>query len=247
MTLAISATFDDDTGSVELTLTGATAVAGEWTVTRTDANGSATVRVYADLDLTNPTVISDYECALAGSLAYTATAGVETASTSLSVESTHAWLGFPIYPNYNIPLVLGSDFEKAYAPALTVHAPLDRDDPVVIDGRFGFAAGRLSILVDDDVEANAIVAAYRRVRTAHLRAGTRSVYHKARALGIAGAAARSAQCIVRGEYIEVARPIGDLVGSLGWTFGDTTALGVTFASVADVFPTFADRTAGPAS
>lgn len=247
MTLAIDATFHEANGTVELTIDGATADAGDWTLIRTDVNGTVSVRVYADLDLTDPLTVTDHECALAGPITYTVTADAETATASVTPVTTRTWLSFPIYPNYNIALLLGAAFEALYAPAHTVHEPLDRDDPVVVDGVFGLSAGRFEILTDTQADAAAIVAAYRRIRLAQLRVGAtgQSLYHKVRGLGIVSVG-RSAQRIVRGEFIEVGRPAGALVGTLGWTYGDTTALGLTYATAGEVFPTYADRTAGPA-
>lgn len=245
MALGITATFVDATGTAQITITGETADAGDWVVLRTDRFGTAQVRTQAGLDLTAPTVLADSEVALSGPVTYTVTVGASSESASLTPVSSHAWLGFPLQPNYNVQLpAVGSDFEQTYTPADEVLQPFDSDVPVIITGKFGMRAGRFSILVDDDDAANAIVAAYRRIRVAHLRTANQSLYHVASEYTIAPASPRAAQRIVRGRYTERQSPIGDLLGTLGWTYALTTALGNTYAEIPAVFPTYADRSTG---
>lgn len=246
MTLTLSATFDPVTAAVELDAASSVDHAyGDYTLTRTDARGTATVRTLNGYGFTSGhLLVTDGECALGGLVTYQITAGAETATDSVTPEGANEWLTFPLYPNLSRELGPVGSFETRYEPRDTWHEVIDRDDAVPTFGPFGQRAGTFQILCDTYADAIDIIEAYRKIRIAYLRIpepAAASMYH---AIERATIRKVGTAWLLEGTYREMARPAGDLIGTLGWTFDDITALGQTFDELLVTFPTFNDMTAG---
>lgn len=248
MALDITCNFDEATGSVNIIATSDTDhSAGDYVLTRTDASGTATVRTQAGLGFSGgQLILNDAECALGGLVTYQITAGAETATDSLTPATEQAWLTFPIFPQLSVRLPLVGGYEGAYEPRDQWFTVIDRADPVPVLGPFGLRTGRMNVLAASYEEALDIIAAYRRVRVAYLRLPAptaASMYHVAERLTVRRYRSTK-NWLVEGIFREVARPAGDLLGTLGWTFDDITALGQTFDELAVTFPTFNEMTVG---
>lgn len=248
MSLTITATFDEPTGSVDLVATsGVDHAAGDYVLTRTDARGTATVRTQAGLGFSGgQLILNDAECALGGLVTYQITAASETATDSLTPETDREWLTFPIFPQLSIEAPKVGGYETSWEPRDVWFDVLDRDDRVPVFGQFGIRQGHFSFLAPDYDTALAVVAAYKRIRVAYLRLPdppAASMYHTVERLTVRRFRS-TASWLIEGLYREVARPSGDLLGTLGWTFDDITALGQSFDELSVTFPTFNDMTAG---
>lgn len=251
MTLALTATFDEPTGTVALQATSDTDhTYGNWGIVRSDANGSATVRTQEDLDFSSGELnVIDNEPALAGLVAYTIVAGGETASASIDAHTARTWLKFPIMPHLSIELAaLSANYDGSYSPTDNVYQPLDRDDPIIVFGAFGMRSGSFEVLCNDYETALAIVNAYRATRVAMLQVpapAQASMYHAVSRVSLRPFAPRTTRWLVTGEYLEVARPVGPVLGTLGWSYTDVATDYTTYLDVIAAFDTYNDLTVGP--
>jgi len=250
---SLTLTYQPDVGAVRLSVdhTGSNIVS----LSRTDANGTAAVRLLAgELPLTGDAILFDYEAALSGVVTYTATDALGTVATSSIIMAANAaWLTVPIHPQFSQSLDLVTGYGAARESRSNVHEVLDRRDPVVTVRPLGSRRGALQLFALDYPTAAALAGVYDRGHVVHLRQPWHQgldLYHHVPAGGrvaIDAADRDMRRWLVTVDYVEVGRPLGDRRGTAGWTFADTTALGVTFDSVREVFPTFADRTIGALS
>lgn len=262
--ISLTATFDTDLDIVTLDAViedgSPTPVNHAWSITRTDALGTATVRTvdgqaFSEDSGTYTLTITDHECALAGLVTYTLTATDEgdntwTAEDSLTPSTTRSWLTFPLLPQYSLELPYVGGYEASWQPAGDVLDILDRDDPIPLPGPFGLRRGPFSILVPDFATGIAIVSAYSRLKRAQLRVPDpvrASMYHVVTGVTLRRHAAQTDEWVVSGTYREVASPAGYRMGTLGWSYEDVTALAIPYADLEGTFPTYADLKNGPAS
>lgn len=251
MSLTLTAVFDEPTGTVELQATSDTDHAyGAWDIVRSDANGSATVRTQEGLGFSSGVLnVIDNEPALAGLVSYTIVAAAETAAASIMASTVRTWLKYPIKPHLSIEIgTLSATYEGAYTPEDNVFTPLDRDDPIIVFGAFGLRSGRFEVLCDTYEQALTIVNAYKATRVALLQAPAPSqvsMYHAVRRLALRPFAPLSTRWVISGEYIEVARPVGPVLGTLGWAYTDVAADYTTYLDLIVAFDTYNDVTVGP--
>lgn len=258
----LDATWNEPTGTVTLAVTvidGSPMAAHSWSLVRSDVLGSADVRVQDGQDLSGDgitgtylMVVTDHECALAGLVTYTLRVEDETmnvgyAEASVTPDTARRWLTFPVLPQYSLELPPVGGVEIDHEPRDRYFEPIDRDEFLPVYGAFGSRRGRLGILAPDFDTAVEIVNAYKRIRTALLRlpdpAGA-SMYHSLARINLRKYTDRAHEWLISGEYRQVPRPSGPLLGTLGWSYADTTALGETYSASAVTFPTYVDRTLG---
>lgn len=232
-----------------------------WSLVRTDANGTRTVRLPDGYTLigdsgsgTYSLNVTDHELALSGLVTYTFVVEGETGgpwerTASFTPSTERKWLTFPILPQYSLELPEVGDYGTAWEPRDTILDIIDRDDPLPVFGRFGLRSGTFSILAPDYAAGLAIVTAYKRIRIAMLRVpdpAAVTMYHTVTNLSMRRHAPQAAEWVVEGDYREVASPTGPQMGTLGWAWEDVTALGLTWDELRLTYDTWADLTLGPA-
>lgn len=243
----ITATPQPATASVALTITPTATVTQ---VLRTDANGIAPVRTQAGvLPTAGSFAVVDYEAALTGTVNYTvvSTAG---ASTSTALELTgDAWLTVPTAPAYSqrLDLVTGATLGRTALSA--VHHVIDRPDPVVTIGPLGLRAGTLELWCPTYEAARALEAVYASGEIVQLRQDVpgMDMYHVATDTSAAPASELTTprRWLLAVTFVEVAYPIGNQIGTLGWSIDDVTAAHPTVAALALAYPTVNALTIGP--
>jgi len=230
------------TGRVQLRLTGAGTVTR---IDRADGNGTTNVRTlpgvlpwtYAGSDL----LIDDYEAGN-GLVSYTAGAGV-TASCTLELENP--WLFTPLQPAYSAAVKALTGYSARRASRSSVIEPLGRPDAIVISRAMGQRSGALTAYAGSYAEAAAMLDACDRGEILMLRQAEHTgmdMYFTAREAGIEVLTADAGNTLfgVSLEYLEVARPGGDLAGALGWTFAAAALSAPDFATITRRYATFED-------
>lgn len=225
------------------------APAGPVTITRSDVNGSNPVRLYAGQEpIAGDLTVTDYEVALAGTVTYSVTdsAGTITAQTTTSLGIAVPWLGVPVLPGFNAPLLLVVDYTATRASSTTLHTVVGRADRVAVIGRLLGREGRFRLRAVDHAHAQALVDLYNRGEVVQLRQPNHDrldLMHVATGVTYVHDPEHK-MWWVDVDYTEVAAPVGPLLGSLGWTFEDVAVYG-TFDAVRRDFATFADLLVGP--
>lgn len=253
MALTISLTPQPDQAGVlvQVTADDGEVLAG---LTRTDPNGTASVRLLADQDLsTGVLTVTDYEAALTGALSYTVTASTgetATALTTLDGLVARPYITVPVMPAYSVPLTLVLAYADDSASQTSVHRVVGRDDPVLTIGVLQLPTGVLELFALTYADAVAIRAAYRRGVVVMLRQPDhpgQDMYHVAERVRIEAdptpTVPRRWRVIV--DFVATSRPLGPLQGTLGWSFDDVTAAYPDFNAVRDSFESFAALAAGP--
>lgn len=250
MSLTLSATFDEPTGTVALQATSDTDwTYGNYAIVRADANGTATVRTQEDLDFSGGELnVIDSEPALSGWVSYTIVAGAESATDGMLVSTARTWLKFPLMPHLSIELApLTANYEGTYTPTDRVFNALDREDPIIVFGTFGMRSGSFEIICDSYGDALAIVNAYRVTRVSLLQnpaPAEASMYHAVSELRIEPFAAGTSKWALTGRYTEVSPPVGPVLGTLGWDYNDVGTGYSTFTALVAAFDSFNDLTVG---
>lgn len=250
MSLTLTATFDEATGTVYLNATsGVDHTYGNYTLVRNDATGSAVVRTQEDLDFSSGELdVIDNEPALSGLVTYTMVAAGETAVASIIATTARTWLKFPIMPHLSVELTaLSASYEGSLNPSDEVFTPLDRDDPIIVFGAFGTRSGRFEVRCDSYADAMDIIEAYRMTRIALLQVpdpAQASMYHTVRNISLRLLAPRTTQWVVAGQYLETGRPSGPVLGTLGWSYTDVAATYASYDVLQATYATYSDLTIG---
>lgn len=223
-------------------------------VMRTDANGTAPVRVQdGQLPSTTSVVVEDNEAATAGEITYRAVVTDGPAATSTTtLPNTDPWLTVPLLPPYSIPVAQVSGYDEARSSHTTVHEPIGRRLPLPTLGVLSGRRGRLELWAADYPAALAIVHVYSLGETVMLRQADHvglDLYHVVDAGQItvtphAGTDTRR-RWAVTVPYIEVDVPTGPASGTLGWSIDDVLAAHATVAEVAEVYDSVDALTVGP--
>lgn len=211
------------------------------TLTRTDANGTAPVRLReGQQPIAGVMTATDYEAALTGLVRYDLTDGdgvTVTASTELAVAVP--WLGVPVLPQLGEQLEFVTDYRHERASAGTVHEVLDADAPVPALAPLGTRAGQLVLTAQDFPTALAVQAVYDAGQVAHLRQADHpgmDLYHVAESVSVAPERSRWAVTV---RFREVPAPLAPLQGGLGTTYAQLA--GQTYATTRQQYPTYLDR------
>lgn len=222
---------------------------GAVTISRTDINGTGTVRLYAGQEpISGDLTATDYEPALNGTITYSVTdaSGAITSQTMTSLGVIVPWLGVPVLPGFNTPLLLVLDYTASRGTTTTLHTIVDRADQVAVIGRLLGRVGRFRVRALNHGHAQAIVDLYNRGEIVQLRQPDHDrldLTHVATRVEYVHDPERR-EWWVDIDYTEIAAPVGPLLGSLGWTFEDVAVYG-TFDAVRRDFATFADLLVGP--
>jgi hypothetical protein len=251
-----AATVNPAEASVYLEVTGAPA--GAVVITRTDANGTTSVRLREDQEpIAGYLLVQDYEAALVGSVAYElvdSAAAVFTDSVDLGMTGIAPRVHVVQLPSVNALPRFVSGYDASRSSSTVVHWPVDRGDPVVIVKPARTREGTLTCHADSYADAAAMMGAIVPGRLLMLRQGDHP------GLDMYFAVVRSdVQPVemvsdngtdvwvwsVVAQFVEVKSPPVPLLGEAGWTFEDVTAGYADFAAVRSAFDDFAALTIGP--
>lgn len=220
-------------------------------INRTDANGTAPVRLRAGV-LPQPAVVAltvdDYEAA-AGMVTYTLT-GQTTggAAASATVPGTMTldspWLGMPIMQTFSQRIESVLTYGADIGGRSGIVEPPGRNDPIVILRRMGLRRGQMQLWAGAHANVASIRGALGRGEIMMLRqpehAGMDMYFVADRAsVDTLTAAAAGTKFAVTVSYIEVARPYGFLASAPGWDFEQLATAYPDFLSVASAYPDFA--------
>jgi hypothetical protein len=185
-------------------------------------------------------IVSDFEAA-SGTVSYTA--GEDTEVTTWDIGNP--WLFVPVMPAYSVRIQALLDYSAGGQSLGTIHELLGREDPVAVLRGMSTRRGSIKLYCGTFAEATTVVEATRRGEVLMLRQPEHQgmdMYFTATSYGIPTLETRGAESVFGVEigYVQLARPIGDLSGSLGWTFDALAAAYPTFATVAKKYATFQD-------
>jgi hypothetical protein len=241
----LTATADYATGSIRLQLTGAGTVTR---IERADGNGTTPVRTlpgvlpwtYGTADL----YIDDYEPA-AGAVHYTAFTDTTPATASLQYDLPQPWLFVPLQPAYSAMLETVTNYSASRGSRSSVHEAINRPDPIVITRRMSLRRGQLAAFAGDYQQAAAILEACDRGEILMLRQPEHSgmdMYFIAEKTAVNVTQADGARTLwsVSIDYVEVARPLSNLAGALGWTFAALALSAPDFSTLTRRYSTFED-------
>lgn len=242
-------------GTASVTLSVTAAPAGPVTLTRTDTNGTAPVRLRTgQAPIAGAMVVQDNEPALTGPITYQV---VDSAGVTTSVSTTLGITGARV-SSVQLPSLAAvpeqvTGYDSAASSATVVHWPVDRGDPVVICRPARTREGTLTLFASTSAAA--------RVMAGVLSPGRMLMLRQSDHPGLdmyfvpTDRDAEPVQLMAGGRwvwsvsvrYVEVKAPAVPLLGNAGWTFADLTARYATFSAVRASFPDFAALTVGPAS
>jgi hypothetical protein len=235
------------TVSVVLTVTPTGTVTS---IMRTDANGTNPVRTQAGLLPTaSPFVVTDNEATLTGPILYTVQDGGAGASvtTALNVDG-QVWLTVPVAPGKSLQVELNTNAQTTRASLSTVHEVIDRADPIVTLAPLKLRTGTLELWCSTYEQGRALEQLYDRGDVVQLRQDVPGLdmYHVTTQTSLTPASDTSPRRWFLGvDFQEVAYPLGNQVGTLGWDFNDVAAAYSTFTAVQVTYATFNDLTIGP--
>lgn len=222
-------------------------------LTRTDANGTALVRLAAgQRPIGGALTIVDQEASTAGLVRYDVTDAAGNLTTASLARSTWqpATLLVPAMPGQRVQLeqVTGLDHRRESASVVTndISAPM----PAVAGGRLRGRVGRIVAWCSSyqrarEVEQLADLGQPLMLRQSDLPGADRY-------LAVTGVDTRLDELIEGGQvwavsidHVEVDRPAGPLLGAAGWTYAASSSRYATYAELSGAFPTYADLIVGP--
>jgi hypothetical protein len=243
MATAIVVTPQPVTASVLVQITGAPA--GAVVITRTDANGTGTVRLLTgQVPIGGALTVTDYEPALVGTLTYDVVDSAlttHTASTTLEGLVTRPQIGGVQQPGLEFDPELITGYDGSREGTSSVLRILGRPDPVVVLSPTRTREGTLEVWCRDYADAHDYELVLAQARILLLRQPTHpglDMYFLAQTVDVQPlqATAEGWRWRVSCRYIEVRNPALPLLGASGWTFDDVAA----YSSFAAVRSTFAD-------
>jgi hypothetical protein len=203
-------------------------------ITRSDANGNAAVRVPAGtFPRSTPVTLTDWEAALGTNVTYTVTG----AAASLTLPSQSPWLVAPLRPSYSQAVEMVTDYGAARASLGTVHQVVDRPDPLVALGRLATRSGSLGVWIPTHEAGRSIesmidlsgVVLYKQ----HQHAGM-DMYFTVTGTDLTPDQDEGWKLSI--GYQEITRPTSP-INANAWTFGNVST---SFASFANVTSNYAD-------
>ena len=250
MVLALNATADNDLAAVLLEVTGA--AAGPVVITRSDHNGTLTVRLADGQEpISGGLTVRDFEVALFGVATYTVTdSAAATASDTATMAVASPVLMAAVLPTARQSLVAVTDYDSARDGAAMVLDVKDRPDPLIITSPLRLRAGSLSVwtgtyedaLAVEDTAASGEVLLFRQPTYIGM-----DMYFTPLSLSVKPIAMETtpARWEVTVTFKEGAPPDGPLLSAAGWNYDAHTATGMTYAQSLIAFPTYNDRVIGP--
>jgi hypothetical protein len=243
----IVATPQPATASITLTITPTASVTG---IVRTDANGTHPVRVQAgQLPSSAPFVVTDNEAALVGPVSYIVQAGAAGASVSTALNvHDQVWLTIPVAPAHSQLVDLNTNATTTRESLATVHDVIDRADPIVTLGPLKLRGGSLQLWCATYMDGRELEALYDTGQVVLLRQDVPGLdmYHVTTGTALAPANdSAPRRWFLDVAFREVAWPLGNQVGTLGWKFSDVTSSYSTFTTLMVEYATFNDLQIGP--
>jgi hypothetical protein len=217
-------------------------------VTRTDSNGTRDVRTMTGV-LPHPAasgvlLLEDYEAAQ-GPATYTVTTADESLGDTIVMTLASPWLGTPEAPQFSAQVRSVMTYGAGTDTLSTVHEPEGRYDPIVIVRGASSRRGTMTVEGGTYAETLNLLRLCQRGQTMLLRQLDHpgmDMYFVPMHTDIVTvmAAGKASGFDLSVQYIEVARPKGNLSGALGWTFEALTLSGMSFADVFETYDSFGD-------
>lgn len=229
--------------------------AGEYvsSIYRTDVNGTAQVRTLLGVlpsdpdDLVN---VYDQEAALAGEVSYEITSSVTVYTVAATMEGAQPWLTVVLDPKQAsaVPLVL--NYNGGRQASSTVHEIVGRTDPLVTLGVLRTRQGMLEFWCPDHATVRTLERLYAKNMVMLLREPLHpgmDLYHVPTGTDISPLSieGRLTRWGLRVNYIEVKRPSGNVLGTLGWDYDDVAASYPDYASLLAVYEDYEGLEIGP--
>lgn len=226
---------------------------GAVTLTRSDANGTAPVRLLEDQEpIGGSLVVTDYEPALTGTLTYSVTdsAAVTVSDTAdLTGLVAHPVLVSPVRPQHRVDLVAVTDYSHSRESNATVHPIIERTDPIVIYGGLRTRQGTVNLYAPSYAEALAIEDVFDSGEVALLRQTDHDgmdayMIAERTSVSVFQGATVERRWQVAVEFVEAVVD-APLLGGAGWTYADLLENYPTVFAVANAFTDFNDLAVGP--
>lgn len=231
------------------------------TLTRSDDNGTRSVRLYEGQGLSDGVLVTtDPEPALTGLVSYTAvvhnsTSGTDTtvnASATLAGSVGRSRLAPASVPSQGQWFDYALDLSMSRDTTSVVTQVINRPDPLVTLGSQTLRSGTLTVYTPDYQSGAALEAVFNRGEVVFMRqpdypgldmylVGTRTSLTPQVRVG------KPAVWTLAVDYTEVTAPTTPLRGSLGWTIAESLARNATLAASRAEFPTVLDLLIGPES
>jgi hypothetical protein len=250
---ALTLTADPATASVAVQITGAPA--GPVRITRTDTNGTGTVRQYAgQAPISGSLAVVDYEVALTGTARYDVVdaAAVSTSATidlgtafGYDPATTRAVLAPAQYPALGVWVDLILDYTANRTAQTTLHEVVGRSDPVPTMGPLSTRTGTWSLWCRDAASARAVVDAAGLGLVLLLRQCQHDwmdTYFTASSTRTRWAEVTAPRrWLMDLDYVEVAAPAGDLLtASPLWSYADLADDYATYDAARSAFRNYTD-------
>lgn len=239
----IEATADPRTGSVELKLSTVVGVQG---ILRSDVNGTRPVRLRAgDLDGTGSRILTDYEPALHDRVLYRVLK--PSAPAQVWVDMSAAKLPrflVPSVPQFSVVAQSVTAYNATRRSRSKFHEVIGRSSPLVAAARMTPRTGSLEAACETYAEAQDLVDVLERGQTLMYRQSEHAgldMYFQSESVSIT-AEPEEEQWKLGIDFVEVAFPVGNVLGRSPWTFDALAQSYASFDDVATGFDTFHDLT-----
>jgi len=248
MATALTVTPKPDVAAVLLEVTGA--MAGPLAITRTDVNGKNLVRqMDGQVPISGALTLYDYEAALNSTVTYElmGDSGIVTQTTITSVASPQIMSA--VLPHTLTPVTL-TGWSQARDTGSTVHAIINRADPIVVSSVLRLRRGSMQVMADSYAEALTVeetaasgdVVLFRQPDFPGM-----DLYVVVSQVSTAPSSdgGVTQRWVVSLDYTEVASPDGALLSAAGWNFAAMAAGYDTFTDVKTSFTSMSKLTVGP--
>lgn len=226
---------------------------GRFTLTRTDANGTRSVRLLDGQEIIDGTlIVEDAEAAMVGPVSYqltSASGAVSQVVTTLDGAGGYR-LAPAVYPQWAVTADLVTGYDATRPSSSVVHEIIGREDPVVRLGPLKLRRGTLTFWCASYATLRAALDVYRRGEVVLLRQPDFpgfDMYHVVTEARESGYDEGRQRWRLDVTFIEQNYPLGPLLGAARWTWDDLVALCSTWDDVARMFPTWNDAQIGPVS
>lgn len=242
----LTATPDPASGTVRLVISDASKFIG---IDRADHNGTRPVRKRSD-QASKPGVLEivDYEPSLSGLIQYTLVelggSLAAPAWTSLSGLSELPRFILPSIPQFSVTVDTVHGYSAARRSRSTFHTVINRNDPIVAEGRLTPRTGSLDVWLGEYMDAKNLDNMFERGQVVLYRQaehpGMDMYFHAA---DVSLAPDEDSWRLSLG-YVEVDFPPGDVLSGENWTFDAVASGHANFNTVAQQYHSFHDLTIG---
>lgn len=206
------------------------------------------------LPTTNPPIVVDYEPALRGLLEYRADFSDGSRAhyniNDWAARVTRTWISVPLWPTRSVAVDLVTSYAAGRTSGNTFHDIIGRTDPAVTLAPLRTRRGDLDVWCADHEAAQTVLGVLDLAHVLQLRQRAEAGLDMYFAAGDEVTvqhyplqAGMPTRWVVRVPFREVARPSGDLIENLGWSFGDVAAEFARFDQLPATFATFGDLAA----